>query len=106
MPAVFQNNHIDMLITDIKMRGMSGLEPLSLDELITAVKKGIEQLNIRCGSAVNSNSNHKITQKTENREQKADFWPASCTSNHGISCSTDASRGRKKGVEAPHSGSG
>jgi len=98
----FKNNHMDMLITDIKMPGISGLEliekcreitddfvsiiltghgdykkareslnlgvygylkkPLSLDELMTTVKKGIEQLNIRRGSVVNSNSNHKITQ--------------------------------------------
>ena len=97
----FKNNRVDMLITDIKMPGMSGLEliekcrettddfvsiiitghgdyekaseslklgvydylkkPLSVDKLITTVKKGIEQLNIRRGSVVNSNSNHKIT---------------------------------------------
>ena len=87
----FKNNRVDMLITDIKMPGMSGLElvekcrettddfvsiiitghgdyekaskslklgvydylkkPLSVDELITTVKKGIEQLNIRRGSS-------------------------------------------------------
>ncbi len=109
----FKNNRVDMLITDIRMPGMSGLEliekcrettddfvsiiitghgdyekaskslklgvydylkkPLSVDELITTVKKGIEQLNIRRGSVLNSNSNsnHKITQitqKTENRK--------------------------------------
>jgi len=105
----FENNRVDMLITDIRMPGMSGLEliekckgitddflsaiitghgdygkaskslklgvydylkkPLSVDELITTVKKGIEQLNIRRGSVVNSNSNPQITQiNTEDRE--------------------------------------
>ncbi len=98
----FKSNRVDMLITDIKMPGMSGLEliercreitddfapiiitghgdyekarkslklgvyaylkkPLSLDELVTVVKRGIEQLNIRRG--VNSKS-HRITQKGE-----------------------------------------
>lgn len=96
----FKNNHVDMLITDIKMPGMNGLEliekcigitddfasiiitshgdyekarkslklgvygylkkPLSLDELITTVKKGVEQLNIRRGAV--GNKNHEITQ--------------------------------------------
>ncbi len=86
----FRNNRVDVLITDIKMPGMNGLEmlekckeihddfipviitghgshevavealkleaynylkkPLSLEELITSVKKGIEHLNIRRGS--------------------------------------------------------
>ena len=46
-------------------------KPLSVDDLITTVKKGIEQLNILRGSVVNSNSNHKITQiNTEDRNQR------------------------------------
>ena len=86
----FKKNTVDVLITDIKMPGINGLEmlekcreihndftsivitghgnhkaaiealkletfnylkkPLSLEELITSVKKGVEQINIRRGS--------------------------------------------------------
>ena len=86
----FERHHVDMLIVDVRMPGMSGLEliekcrqstddfvsiiitghgdheiakealkldvfdylkkPISLDKLITSVKKGLEQLNVRRGS--------------------------------------------------------
>jgi len=86
----FERHAVDMLIVDVRMQGMSGLEliekcrqstdgfvsiiitghgdheiakealrlgvydylkkPISLDKLITSVKKGLEQLNVRRGS--------------------------------------------------------